>query len=183
MPYNILYSYYVSLYPFNINMTTDNCFPTEAAARPAEPPRLNKELGYKMGKVNLSMTAVRQILMNSQGRGRKTNSNSPTKVLSLSALTWYLWLLQDEGKLIQEIEAACSKFDSSSSGLMSEIDVVNILSSANISCKHDKENLNKVPICVTRVTSSIYRLFRFAQTCPETELAKWELMNFSTCLF
>ena len=57
----------------------------------AEPSSLNKERNsarYKMGKINLSMTAVRQILMNSQRR--KSNSNSPNKVLFLCAITLYL---------------------------------------------------------------------------------------------
>ena len=91
-----------------------------------------------MGKINLSMTAVRQILMSSRSRG-KTNSSVP----------------QDEASLLQEIEAACNKFDTSKSGLMSEMDVVSVLSYVNISCQHDKENLNKYFMCVTCVTSSI----------------------------
>merc|ERR1711953_1642558 len=71
--------------------------------------------------MGLSMTAVRQILMSSRSRG-KTNSSVP----------------QDEATLLQEIEAACNKFDTSKSGLMSEMDVVSVLSYVNISCQHDK---------------------------------------------
>ena len=92
-----------------------------------------------MGKINLSMTAVRQILMSSRSRG-KTNS-SASKVWTLDWLTELLTLSvpQDEATLLQEIEAACNKFDTSKSGLMSEMDVVSVLSYVNISCQHDKE--------------------------------------------
>ena len=92
-----------------------------------------------MGKINLSMTAVRQILMSSRSRG-KTNS-SASKVWTVDWLTELLTLSvpQDEATLLQEIEAACNKFDTSKSGLMSEMDVVSVLSYVNISCQHDKE--------------------------------------------
>ena len=47
-------------------------------------------------------------------------------------------IVQDDGTLIKEIEAACTKFDSSGSGLMTEVDVVSVLGYVNISCQHDK---------------------------------------------
>lgn len=54
--------------------------------------------------------------------------------------------------MIKEIEEACSKFDTAKTGLLSEMDVLSVLSYVDISCQHDKANLNKYSTYITYVS-------------------------------
>jgi len=70
-----------------------------------------------MGKVQLSMTAAKQILKNSR---RKTASK------------------ENDDDYVRKIDEACKKFDKKGTGYISEIDIISILGYVNLSCQHKK---------------------------------------------
>lgn len=70
-----------------------------------------------MGKVSLSLSAVRQIL-----RHRKSKPMSK----------------EEEDHLVQKIHDSCVQFDKKSSERITEMDIITILGLVRVNCQHDK---------------------------------------------
>ena len=128
-----------------------------------------------MGKINLSMTAVRLILMNSSVKGKRNKS--------LEQVCWsrncshLLLLSQEDARLIKEIEEACSKFDTNNSGLLSEMEVLSVLSYVDISCQHDKANLNKYSTHMPCVIS-LLQIVSICSNLPRNRSGKMRIEEF-----